>query len=512
MVLYAVMAAAIAWQAVLVLSLLRRPPRIGPLRKIAVTVRGNVERPGMYRVPLGTTQFEILKVAGVRMTSDLSGLSLGNQVEANQDISVGKLKKEVGLAAHVRLEFFLGGLTIEAAEGKERPVQEGISAEMGDRVRTKEDGQAEFSINAYSRIDLDRNTEIAFDRIGVDDAGKPLVEVFQWAGLCWYKIVYAKKEEAIKVVTPAGQLTVGGKGADFTVEAGVASVVIENREGVLLVERLKTGEALNLIAGQAVTLQADGRPFEVATASIDATIAERFSTLNKAKAEEIVKYMPLNVLISSPLGVFHLISVQFDRNQVQSVYLPGQLYIADFAQGFATLREAYLYGGSAFATTLIERIFNTRISKYAVLEKDDVLRAVSTLGGVNVPVDEAAASVMRIKGGKRKLKDEDLVSFMRPGLSGEADAVRRQTEVIKAIFDGFSSNNIVLTALMADQIMSGIESNMGSAEVMKHYANFKSRPNWTFQSQKLPSKSVSLRGRTYMEPVLESCRKLLTEG
>jgi hypothetical protein len=410
------------------------------------------------------------------------------------------------------LEFYLGELGIESAEGKERPLKEGMSINSGDRVRAQGQAQAEFSINSYSRVDLDKGAEIAFDRIGTDDAGKKVVEVFQWAGLCWYKAVYADKNEKIRVITPLGQMTVAGNGADFTVETSVSSAVLENRDGLLLVERPKTGEAINLIAGQRATLYADGRPFDVSQTTPDAALPERFSGLNKKKTEVLVKFMPLNILVSSPLGVFHLVSVQFDRNEVRTIYLPSKLYVANLVEGFSTLREAYLYGGSAFATTLIERILNARVPKYAELEKEDVIRAVSTLGGVSVTVDEAAASAMRVRGGRRKLKNQDVVSFLKPGLSGEADAVRRQTEVLKAVFDGFRTNSIVLTALHADQIMSGIESNMSPAEVMKHYANFKGRPNWAFRSQTVPTKNISVRGRTYQEPVLDKCRKLLTEG
>ncbi|MBD3390879.1 MAG: hypothetical protein GF418_02475 [Chitinivibrionales bacterium] len=510
-VLYSLLGAAIAWQAVAVVNLLRRPAEIAPLRKISVHIDGNVERPGTYRVPLGTTQFEILKVAGVRMTSDLSGLSLGSQLEANENVSVGTLDKPVELGAHVRLEFYLGELGLESLDGKDRPIKEGMNINEGDRVRTGDDAQAEFSINSYSRVDMDNNTEIAFDKIGTEGE-KRAVEVFQWSGLCWYKVVYSTTQEMIKVVTPLAQITVAGKGSDFTVETSVSAVTVDNREGLLLVERPASGEAMNLIAGQQVTVHADGRPFEVAKTAPEAGVAERFAQLNKTKTEVLVKYMPLNILLCSPLGVFHLVSVQFDRSEVHTVHVPSNLYVADFAQGFATIREAYLYGGSAFASTLLERIMNVRVPKYAELDKEDVLRAVSTMGGIKVRVDNAAASAMRMRSGRHTMREQQVVDFMKPGLSGEADAVRRQNEVIRAIFDGFRSRSIVLTALMADQMLSGVESNVTSAELMKHYANFRSRPNWAMEAHSLPARSISVGGKAYLEPVLEGCRGLLTQG
>jgi hypothetical protein len=386
-----------------------------------------------------------------------------------------------------------------------------MSIEAGNKLRTQVNTQAEFSINSYSRLDMDNNTEITFDKIAVED-GKRVVDVFQWTGMCWYKVVYADRDEQIRILTPLARFTVSGKGADFKVEVTPTEVVIETREGLVVAERPDAGETVNLVVGQKAVAYADGRPFDIIRIAPDATLTARFAQLNKKKVDILVKYMPVNLLMCAVPSVFYLISIQFDRNEIHAVYIPAQTYVGDYVHGFSTMGEAFLYGGSAFVTTIVERILNVRVPKYAVLDKEDITRSVATLGGVNVVVDEAAASALRVRGGRRKLKDDEIVAFMRPGVSGGEDAVRRQMDVIKAVFDGFRSKGIVMTALMADQMLSGTESNLTSSELMGYFTNFSSRSNWAFKSHNLPVKNVTVGGRVYQEPLLDACKKLLTEG
>jgi len=509
--LYTLLAAVIVWQGYAVIRILRRPPSISYLDTIAVSVSGNVDRPGTYRVPQGTTQFEILKVAGVRLTSDLSSLSLSSQVDANQDIAVGVLDKPVGLAGHVRLEFYLGDMTIEASDGRQRPVQEGLSIDAGNIIRTRDKAQAEFSINDYSRLDMDNNTEISFDKIGADD-GKRVIDVYQRTGMCWYKTVYAGADEVIRVFTPLAHFTIGGKRADFTVEADAMQVSIEVREGLVTAERPATGELLNLVAPQRAAVYADGRPIDITKISPDASLAQRFAELNKKKVDALARSMPVNILLCALPGVFHLVSIQFDRTEVRTVNIPSNVYVGDYVQGFSTIHEAFLYGGSAFVSTIVEKLLNARIPKYAIIEKDDVVRAVSTLGGVTVTIDKQAAAALGKASGKQNLKDDEIIAYVKPGLSGPEDAARRQMEVIEAVFDSFRSKSVVMTAVKADQILSGVESNLTSAEVMTYYAHFSSRPNWSFRRFSLPAKSASMGGKIYQQPQLDACRKILTEG
>jgi len=75
--IYALIVAVIAWQAFVLVTGIREHKTASPWEQLFnVTISGNVEHPGVYRVPSGMTQFEILKVAGVRPTSDISEFAI----------------------------------------------------------------------------------------------------------------------------------------------------------------------------------------------------------------------------------------------------------------------------------------------------------------------------------------------------------------------------------------------------------------------------------------------------
>jgi hypothetical protein len=509
--IYLVLMAAIAWQSVALARILLRDRNDFQPRSITVEVAGNVERPGVYRVPEGTTQFEILRVAGVRNTSDLTPFNLAGQVETDGTLRVDTLSSPVGVKPVIRLEFSLGEISIIGKDGMSRVVQEGLVLRQGDRVITDQDAQAELSLNSFSRVDLDNFSELTIDKIGVDEEGNPAVDLFQKTGLCWYRIVYAEEKERIRVLTPLATIMPTGKGADFTAEVTYTEATINVTDGVVLVEKQESGEALNVIAGQSITVYNDERPMEVASMAPDAGVTGRFSKLNQLRSETTTRNVPFNFVFFGIPNIFYLISVQYSENRVAVVRLPHNLSLQELAHGFTTLDQAFLHGGPALVGTILERMFNTRIPSYAVFSKEDVVRAVSALGGVTVSVDARAAAELEIPTGRYTLRGQQIVDFLKPSISGTAEAQRRQLEVMRSLYESMKSRNIVVTALMTDQIMAGLESNITPSEAMRHYRNFSSRQGWQWKQPPLPASMQSIRGRMSLEPDLEACRKLLTD-
>ncbi len=507
---YLLLAIAIVLQSLLIIRDIRKPHPLPPASTFDIAVNGNVEHPGVYRVAEGTTHFEILKVAGVRSTSDITPFNLTAQIESGNNLMVGELEQPVGLKDLVRLEFYLGELSVLSADGRVRPRREGMSISKGDRVITEEQSQAELSLDTYSRIDMDNFSELSFDKIGETENDKQHSELFQKTGLCWYKIVYTDNREVFKVVTPLANITVAGKGADFTVDAKYSEVVVDISDGLVLVERQDGGEAINLIAGQTVTIYDDGRPFQVAELSPEISVTERFSRLTRMKTDAMLRHMPFNFLFCGLPVVFHAVSVQFDKNEVHVVHLPANTAVGEFVQGFSTLQEAFLYGGPVFAGTLVERILNARVPKYLVLEKEDILRIGSMIGGVTVMVDQHAAGVMNVKGGRQQIRGEMLMKYLSPGISGGADNEMRQMEVLKSIFEMLESRQVVMTAMLADQIFSSIDANITTSEIMQHYRNFSDKSNWRFVTHSLPGRRVRVDGRMLHDPILEKSRTIFT--
>jgi hypothetical protein len=510
-VIYCAMILFIAWQATRLITIAGKTSSATASDDCLVTIQGNVIRPGTYRVAPGMTHFEILKVAGIRPTSDISGFDLTRQISGNQQMDVGTMPNPVTLkkAETVNLEFFMGQVSIIAADGKSRTTEEGLEIAEGDRILTDEKAQAEIAINGFSRVDIDEYSEYVIDKINVEEKGKKMASVFLKSGASWQKIVYANKTEVFKVATPFATITVAGTGADFMIMVKQDEVDIHDIDGLLLVERVAGAEAINMIAGQSAVIFRDNRPIQVTQLAAEVNPADRFSILTKAKTDFVMRHMPFQFLLCAVPGVYYFISIQFETGKVHSVHIPGSTSIEEFVQGCSTLDQAFLYGGAVFVSTLVEQIMDSRIPKYIIITKDDLNRMAATIGGISMNVDEKAASALRVPRGLQKLNNAQLLKYLNPSLSGTKDFEMRQNQTMRAVFEGFRSKNIVLTALLSEQLISAMETNFTSNEIMNNYTKFSEIKNWTYIEHELPLKQVVQNGKTRDDPNLEECKTLL---
>jgi len=511
---YILLMAGIFWQCMGIIRYLHPVSEFPKIHQVKVNITGNVRMPGLYAAPEGTSQFEILKVAGIRSTSDISAFNLTSQIDSNTQMQVGTLDKpaKVDDAALMRLEFYYGQINAIAGDGSSISGHEGLVFNQGDRIQTEASSQAEISIGSYSRVDLDNFSELVFDKIGTDENGKTVNELFQKNGACWYKIAYNKNTESFRVVTPTVVLTIGGKGADFLVDIQPDQININLMDGLILVERTGGSDALNMITGQSVTIYSDGRPFQVSKLTPEISATERFSQLSREKINYSARLLPFNFVFCSSPFVFYVISVQFDKNEVHMVRIPPELTIKQFAQNISTIDQAYLFGGPVFVSTFIERILSTHVPKYCVFNKDDIIRIAGAIGGISTNVDQKAASYLNTTSGKHKLTDKLLVKYLSPGVSGVEDSKRRQGEIIKSMFEQIKNKNIVITALLADQIISNTETNFNSSEIMENYTKFMQKQNWTFTNHELPVKENRNEDRVCYDPDLEKCKTLINSN
>lgn len=510
---YFLLSAVICWQGFYLYKYSRPALSIEGLRSVRVKVDGDVRKPGTYLVPEGTTQFEILKVVGIRPTSDLSAFQLANQLEENSTVNVGTLQDAVDINSDkllARLEFYLGEINIIASDGRNTPLHEGLEISKGDRILSEASAQAEISIGDNSRIDMDNFSELIFDKIGEMENNRNTVELFQKSGACWYRTVYSKKDsELFRILTPQATLTVGASGADFLVDIQNDHIQINLMDGLILLERTDKSEAINLISGQSAIIYNDGRPFAVTRLSSDLDANNRFSQLNREKINYMNRLMPFNFLFCGTPAVFYVISIQHESGNFHLVRIPSELLIEQFSQGISTIGQAYLYGGPVFVSTFLERILNIRISRYCVFDKNDMLRTASSLGGIQINIDEKAASALNMATGAQKLNGKNLLVFISPSISGAYDCHIRQSQLIQGLFEGFRNKSISLSLLLAEQILTNTETNFLPFEVMEQYAKFNAHSNWKYKEHNIPVYPVKRGKRNCFEPILEKCRELL---
>jgi hypothetical protein len=132
------------------------------------------------------------------------------------------------------------------------------------------------------------------------------------------------------------------------------------------------------------------------------------------------------------------------------------------------------------------------------------------MGGLQVNLDQQAASYLKLSLGKHTLADQSLIDFISPSISGVEGASRRQAELLHVIFNGVINKNIIPTITIAEQIIGSAESNFGATEIMDQYSKFSEKSGWQYKEFELPATIVRRNNRNCYEPQLELCRKLLT--
>jgi len=506
---YGLLAAGILWQ---VCAIIFSRAEFSNANTHMVSVYGEVDRPGRYRVPVGTTDFEILRVAGMRPVSDISAFNLVSQVAPNETLTVGTRAVPLGekkASATAKFEFSLGEVSIIARDGRNQAIADGMSLIEGDRIITDAKGQAEASVNGYSRIDVDNFSEVSFEKIGAVEENKNVVEMLQKSGTCWYKMSYSSPGELFRVMTPLVRVTVAGQGSDFMMEVKYEEINLHTIDGLVLVERLQGQEAINLIAGQTATIFADGRPFQVKTLAPDISPNDKFSALIKEKTSYMLRGQPFNFVFFGIPGAYYVVNVQYEKGVVNIVSLPAKTSVEEYVEGASTLDQALLQGGPVFASTLVERIMDTRIPKYCLLDKESLVRAAGVLGGVTVDVDKKASGALKTAAGSQKLANENLIKFMAPGVSGWDEAQQRQELVLRAIYERMVTKSIVVTSVVAAQLVAAMETNIAANDAVAEYQKFASTRNWSLRMHRLPVVPIQSGHTMIQQPLVDQARKLL---
>lgn len=510
---YAVLITGIAFEGY---SLVKQSGLFGKRQAVStyrINIEGNIRKPGWYVVPEGTTQFEILKVAGVRPTSDLSVINLSSQIGNNQSIRIGTLEKPVIVTdrqEHVKVEFFYGDVQVTHADGITSALQTGSTIHPGERVQVGGASQAEVSLDAFSRIDLDNFADLTFEKINFPSENQNVTEISQNNGSCWHKIVYSNADEIYRVFTRSVVLTITGSGADFLLDVQNDQVVINIMNGMLLVERRAGSESTNMISGQSATIYDDERPFQITRLTPDISAGEQFTKLTEGKSGVLTKDASLNMFFCVAPNTFYLVRTNVQKGNIHLIRIPQSLLIEQFTQNLSTIDQAYLYGGPVFATTFLERIFDTRIQKYLSTSRGGVEKIIDIFGGVTIDVDAVAASFLNISKGRQKMTSEHVIQYLSPAISGISDANLRQSQVLRALFDEFRGKNFIPTLLSAEQIISISESSFNSQEMIDFFSNFTKRTDWQYKEYTIPSKTVKRNARQCFDPLIEECRRIMS--
>ncbi len=153
-------------------------------------------------------------------------------------------------------------------------------------------------------------------------------------------------------------------------------------------------------------------------------------------------------------------------------------------------------------------IMNKRIPSYCVFDKNAVLNLASSIKNLKIKLDEKAASALGVSPGEQRLAGEAIASFLKPGISGQDDSRSGQIQLMRAIFEALRSKNLIISSMLAQQVVANIETNFTSSEILQYYNRFTEQQGWTLKEHHLPGKTKKKGDKSSFEIKLDKCRSI----
>jgi hypothetical protein len=512
-IVYLLLLFIIAWQARGLAQLLGSGGSFPQGRSVKVSVAGDVEHPGAYRIPEGTTQLELLQQAGVRPTSNLSDVNLLSSATQAKTISITTRSQAVDLSSSakgLRLQAFSGDVVVTARDGNQIPLQAGMPLHDGDELQTLGSAQAGLTVGDLGKIDCDDFSDLLFEHAGVESDNEETVDIRQKSGTCWYSMGQNNINGSYRIATPAAAIIAAGKAADFLVAVQSDRVSVSCIGGSVHAEKSGGTETINLIAGQTAIVFIDARPFQLSRTTVDLGIAERFAQVavpgspagttatgeekkNAAESDHIV-----NVFVGEIPYFFGVVSLQPGKGLITVVHLPPQLRVDEYARGIETLDQAYLYGGPAFVASLLEPLLDIRIDKYCVMSRSTISEFASLFGGQLAPGNNST-----------RMGSSALLKYLLGSNTLPADTRRRCNLALTSLFEGVKSKSITITMPIVSSLLNTSKTNMTAPEIMGFYSRLVAEPGLSRKDLLLPTIEKRDAGRLLSEPDEARCRSLL---
>lgn len=456
-----------------------------PGGEVMVEVLGNVERPGRYRCPKGTTKFSILERAGIRNNSDLRLVQVAETVENNQSLSVG-VGKAVGIKEQVtlgwaRVNFFLGSFFLFDSLGKKTPVEVNKLVPLQSALQTEADGRGEILLSDASTFTLWPNSRCQINKVlTVNAEGIKETEVAMLAGQGEF-LIRPQGTNRLYILTPQCKVLV--KGTELSVLISRDQTTVKVINGFVEVQRLKDSTRINLVGGQFTTIGVDTlAPLEVKYLSAEPQQEkDQREIFRREKQNYLEKNASYKMLYVANPAIFIVLNLDPSAKVISLNRIPGDLNISNIVEGFEKLDQAYLFGGPQFTVSICERLTSVKLNFYLIQTVEDVKLTLGRMGNLPVDVDVAAAKLLGIGSGVQTLTPDQAFQFMGPRISGLKDASERQNKVMEAIFKVVKEKKMRLSPLFAESILQGTKTDLSAKKIMDMYKTFSLSEDWAFK-------------------------------
>ena len=181
-----------------------------------------------------------------------------------------------------------------------------------------------------------------------------------------------------------------------------------------------------------------------------------------------------------------LMSINKDRKTVKLVSLERGMGVpvlsGPYEGQWDWLTHIFRYGGADLLVETVEHCFKVEVDHYVRVNFTSVMKAVDTIGGIEMELTAAEASALNrgnswnLHGGVNHLNGEQALLFARlRSIDSDWQRVQRQRKVIIAAVEALKGSSLKELNQLLDQVLPLIQTNMTMldiADLMLYSPNF----------------------------------------
>lgn len=209
------------------------------------------------------------------------------------------------------------------------------------------------------------------------------------------------------------------------------------------------------------------------------------------------------------------------NSKLKLTSLMRDLYVAIPGRSSNRLNAAYAFGGPELAIRTINENFGMNISKYVAVDFLGFERIIDMLGGIEIELSPAEASLMKEEGitkaGMQILNGRQALFYSRIRKVGRSDfgRVDRQQQVLTNLFGQFSSTSVIRIPILLNSILPHLITNMSALEILNYSRMVLGIQDTTIHRFRLPVDSEyrpeTIRGMMVLVPNLKRNVELFHE-
>ena len=167
---------------------------------------------------------------------------------------------------------------------------------------------------------------------------------------------------------------------------------------------------------------------------------------------------------ASRSDVIVLVHVPEDKQTVQLIHFPRDLYVAIPGRGKNKINAAYAFGGAPLLVSTLQNLLGIRIDHVAKTDFEGFKRMTDAVGGVRVYAEEASdEGSFQVREGWNDFNGEEALAFVRERYTlseGDISRGRRQQAFIKALMIKTLTPSVIANPVTLTRFVDAATSNL----------------------------------------------------